>query len=122
LSKNFCLPTYAYECQCIRQDLAIAEGQLRDYQARIGQPFPHDAYLTGLTSLRDQLRAGLSGKSTEDGTHLPVPELAEAIKALRAAHTVEAAPERTASRRIAAEEPVTSRIRRKAGEQPPEGT
>ena len=43
-----------------RQDLAIAEGQLRDYQARLGKPFPHDAYLSELTSLRDQLKAGLS--------------------------------------------------------------
>ena len=34
-----------------RQDLAIAEGQLRDYEARLGRPFPHDAYLAELTDL-----------------------------------------------------------------------
>src|SRR5271165_2302592 len=27
------------------QDLAIAQGQLRDYEARLGQPFAHEAYL-----------------------------------------------------------------------------
>jgi hypothetical protein len=43
-----------------------------------------------------------------------VAELAEQITALKAAHTVEATPERTAKRKIAAEEPVTARIRRKA--------
>ena len=39
-------------------------------------------------------------------------ELAEAIKTLRAANTIEAAPERTSSRRLVGEEPVTTRIRR----------
>ena len=33
---------------------------------------------------------------------------------MKAAHTIEAAPERTAPRRIAAEEPVTARIRRRS--------
>ncbi|HJT77084.1 MAG TPA: helicase-related protein, partial [Gemmataceae bacterium] len=112
---------YGHECERVRQDLAIAEGQLRDYRARLGQPFPHDAYLTELTALRDQLRAGLSGKAPDEGTP-PVPELAERIKALRAAHTVEATPERAGARRLAAEEPVTARIRRKEGERPAEGT
>ena len=51
---------YGSECVRVRQDLAIAESQLRDYQARLGKPFPHDAYLSELTGLRDQLKAGLS--------------------------------------------------------------
>ena len=57
----------SYEAQAAtaRQDLAIAEGQLRDYQARLGQPFAHDAYLAELTPLRDQLKAGLSGATPE---------------------------------------------------------
>ena len=95
-----------------RQDLAIAEGQLRDHEARLGRPFAHDAYLAELTDLRDQLKAGLSQATPEPGTP-PVAELAERIKSLKAAHTIDAAPERTAPRRIAAEEPVTARIRRR---------
>src|SRR3984893_8921024 len=49
---------YCSECARAKQDLAIAESQLRDYQARLGKPFLHDAYLSELTSLRDQLKAG----------------------------------------------------------------
>ncbi len=58
-----------YEAQAAasRKDLAIAEGQLRDYQARLGRPFAHDGYLAELTSLRDQLKAGLSGATPEQG-------------------------------------------------------
>ena len=59
------------------QDLAIAEGQLRDYEARLGSPFPHDAYLTELTQLRDQLKAGLAHTianrdSATDGARRPI--------------------------------------------------
>ena len=100
-----------------RQDLAIAEGQLRDHQARLGRPFPHDGYLSELTALRDRLKAGLSQATPEPGTP-PVAELAERIKSLKAAHTIDAAPERTAARRIAAEEPVTARIRRRCVAEP----
>ena len=58
-----------YEAQAatVRKDLTIAEGQLRDYQARLGQPFAHDGYLAELTHLRDQLKAGLSGAMPEPG-------------------------------------------------------
>ena len=42
---------YGSECDRVRQDLAIAESQLRDYQARLGKPFLHDAYLSELTEL-----------------------------------------------------------------------
>ena len=76
---------YGSECDRIRQDLGIAEAQLRDYQARLGKPFPHDAYLAELTALRDQLKAGLSGAAPEPGSE-PEPsvaELAEQIKALQ---------------------------------------
>ena len=102
------------------QDLAIAEGQLRDHEARLGRPFAHDAYLAELTDLRDQLKAGLSQATPEAGqaARRPVAELAERIKALKAAHTIDAAPERTTPRRIAAEEPVTARIRRRSESAP----
>src|SRR5262249_10079556 len=100
-----------------RKDLAIAEGQLRDYRARLGQPFAHEDYLRELTDLRDRLKGGLSQATPEPGS-TPVAELAERIKALKAAHTIEAAPERTAPRRIAAEEPVTTRILRRTAAEP----
>ena len=109
--------SYPGQCDATTQDLAIAQGQLRDYDARRGRPFAHDAYLAELTGLRDQLKAGLSQATPEAGTP-PVAELAERIKSLKAAHTIDAAPERTAPRRIAAEEPVTARIRRRAESMP----
>jgi hypothetical protein len=102
------------------QDLAVAEAQLRDYQARIGQPFAHDGYLHQLTALRDQLKAGLSGATSQEDEPT-VPELAERIKGLRAAHTVEATPERTGKRRTQAELPITARIRRRAETPSPPG-
>ena len=52
---------YGSQIATIRQELAIAEAQLRDYQARLGTAFPHESYLSDLTALRDQLKAGLSG-------------------------------------------------------------
>jgi hypothetical protein len=97
------------------RDLALAQTQLRDYHARQGKPFTHDGYLKQLADLRDHLRIGLSGIEQEG-----VAEIAGKIKALRAANAVEAAPERTAGKKVSAEEPVTSRIRRKAEAQEPE--
>ena len=77
----------------------------------------HDAiqtYFTGrshqndLTDLRDRLKAGLSqatpAAQQAAGDTETVAELAERIKALKAAHTIEAAPERTTARKIAAED------------------
>jgi hypothetical protein len=63
--------------------------------------------------LRDQLKAGLAGVPPKDGAKpSSVADLAEKIKALRAANTVEAAPQRTV-KKVSAEEPVTTRIRRR---------
>jgi N12 class adenine-specific DNA methylase/predicted RNA methylase len=104
--------SYEDQCDATAAELAIAQAQHRDHEARLGRPFAHDAYLAELTALRDQLKAGLSQATPEPGTP-PVAELAGRIKALKAAHTIDAAPERTATRRIAAEEPVTARIRRR---------
>jgi N12 class adenine-specific DNA methylase len=114
---------YGSDAARVRQDLAVAEGQLRDFRARLGQPFPHDAYLSQLTRLRDQLRACLSGTGPEPGSEAPadVTELAERIKALKSAHTIEAAPGRAARSRPAAEVPVTARIRRRAEAPPANG-
>ncbi len=109
--------TYDGQVEATRQGLSIAEGQLRDHEARIGRAFPHDAYLAELTDLRDRLKAGLSQAAPEPRQDaVPVSELADRIKALKAAHTIEGTPERTAARRIAAEEPVTARIRRRSAQ------
>jgi N12 class adenine-specific DNA methylase len=99
----------------VRQDLAIAESQLRDYRERLGKPFPHDKYLSELTDLRDQLKAGLSAAAHQSGNDKgpKVSELAERIKALKAANTIEAAPQRIQRKQAAAEEPITARIRRR---------
>jgi hypothetical protein len=104
------------ECNRIRQDLELAEAQLRDYRSRIGQPFIYEDYLSELTALRDLLKAGLSGTVPEPSSDpvTPVCELAEQIKALKIANTIEAAPQRTGKRRCSAEEPVTARIRKRA--------
>lgn len=107
---------YGSECVRVRQDLAIAESQLRDYQARLGKPFTHDAYLSELTELRDQLKAGLSSTAHQSDKEVgpSASELAEKIKALKAANSIEATPQRARQKHSTAEEPVTARIRRRA--------
>jgi hypothetical protein len=106
---------YGSECVRVRQDLAIAESQLRDYRERLGKPFAHEHYLSELTSLRDKLKAGLSATahdaSNENGP--TVSELAERVKALKAANTIETTPQRVQRKQAAAEEPITARIRRR---------
>jgi hypothetical protein len=107
---------YGSECVRVRQDLTIAESQLRDYQARLGKPFLHDGYLSELTGLRDQLKAGLSASAHASGSEpaASVSELAEKIKALKAANTIEGTPQRARQKHSTAEEPITARIRRRA--------
>jgi hypothetical protein len=106
---------YGAECTHVQQDLTIAEAQLRDYQSRLGRPFAHEGYLAGLTTLRDQLKVGLSGTTpaSENAPALDAPELAQRIKSLKGANTIEAAPLRASKRHLSAEEPVTARILRK---------
>jgi hypothetical protein len=107
---------YGSEIARTKQNFAIAESQLRDYQARLGKPFEHETYLANLTELRDQLKISLSG-NTEEGAPKS-GELAEQIKALKQSNTVEAAPERATQRHLDAEEPVTARIRRQSETRP----
>jgi hypothetical protein len=68
-----------------------------------------------LTSLRDQLKAGLSATahdaSNENGP--TVSELAERVKALKAANTIETSSHRIQSKQATAEEPITARIRKR---------
>jgi hypothetical protein len=106
---------YGSECVRVQQDFSIAEAQLRDYQARLGKPFLHEAYLSQLTELRDQLKAGLSATTQMQGDEAgpSVSEMAEKIKTLKAAHSIEATPQRARQKHSSAEEPVTARIRRR---------
>ena len=106
---------YGSECVRVQQDLSIAEAQLRDYQGRLGKPFLHEAYLSELTALRDQLKAGLSSSAHEPGKEeVPsVSELADCIKALKAAYSIETTPQRVQSKQASAEEPITARIRKR---------
>jgi hypothetical protein len=107
---------YEGECEKTERDLDIAQGQLSDYEARLGGTFAHAAYLEELTSLRDQLEARLSANESTPETDAlpPIHILVERIKALKAAHTIDATPEQSATRRSAtAEVSVTTRIRRR---------
>jgi hypothetical protein len=105
---------YEAEREKTTRDLDIAQGQQRDYHARLGAGFAHERYLEELTGLRDQLETALSGTEQKPDTPvLPtVHELVRRIKALKAAHTIEPAPERSSTRRAATTEAaVTTRIR-----------
>lgn len=106
---------YAAETVRVQQDLSIAESQLRDYQARLGQPFTHEAYLSELTGLRDQLKAGLSAPAHQPDSDAgpSASKLADKIKKLKAANTIEATPQRARQKHSTAEEPITARIRRR---------
>jgi N12 class adenine-specific DNA methylase len=42
---NRLVESYASEIERAERDVAVVEGQLRDYEARLGTPFAHDAYL-----------------------------------------------------------------------------
>ena len=99
-----------------RRDLAIAQGQLRDYEARLGTGFTHAAYLEALTTLRNQLEAALAS-TAQDGAEGSLPSvgaLVERLKALHAAHTLDAAPERAAPRPTATvAEAITTRLRQR---------
>jgi hypothetical protein len=106
---------YADNCAHVRQDLAIAEAQFRDYEARLGKPFEHEAYLNELSILRDRLKMSLAGTRTQpDAETISAPEIAARIKALKAGHALEPTSHSGSNKRTnAAEEPVTARIRRR---------
>jgi hypothetical protein len=109
--------SYEAERERTLRDLRLAQGQWRDYQARLGGPFTQAEYLEALTALRRQLEAVLS--ETPAAGLPPTKALAQRFKALCQAHTVDAAPERTSERQAASlEEAVTTRILRgRAGQE-----
>jgi hypothetical protein len=89
---------------------------ITSYEARLGGGFAHAAYLETLTGLRNQLEAVLSGTAQEgaEASLPPVGELVERIKALQAAHTLDATPERAAPRpTVTVAEAITTRIRQR---------
>ena len=76
------------------------------------------AHLEALTALRRQLASALS--DTPDAAGPPTEELVAQFKALRAAHTAEASPERSSERKGASlEAAVTTRILRGKERQAP---
>ena len=98
---------YQAEHDRAARELQIAQGQLRDYAARRDGTFPHTDYQVELTALRNDLEAVLSDTKEARDTGA----LVERIQALKAAHTLEAAPARSAPRQVATlAEPVTTRI------------
>ncbi|AGA25023.1 hypothetical protein [Singulisphaera acidiphila] len=58
--------SYGRDCEHLKADIAVKQGQLGDYEARLGKPFAHTAYMDELANLRDQLEirinAGLAGE------------------------------------------------------------
>jgi len=66
--------------------------KLVDFEARLGRPFIHAAYIDQLIALRDRLKVALSGTPAEGEPS--ASEMADQIKAVKASHTVEAAPTR----------------------------
>ena len=105
---------YGSECVRVRRDLSVGEGQLRDFEARLGKPYPHEDYQFELTALRDQLKTGLSDTRESAQQEGPsVAELSEKIKAMKAANTIEASPQRERQKTSSGEEPITTRIRRR---------
>ena len=108
---------YESEIRERQAEIALKEGQLRDYESRLGAKFAHEEYASQLADLRDQLKLGLSEHPPEGLP--PVAELAEKIKASRDQNTIEATPERTGARKvIRAERPVTARLRGRLGKRP----
>jgi hypothetical protein len=108
--------TYEADRDQTARDLAITQGQLRDYDTRLGAGFAHTAYLEELTGLRHQLEAALSSTAPEgaDASLPTVGAIVERLKALKAAHTLDATPQRSAPRSTATvEEAITTRIRQR---------
>jgi hypothetical protein len=105
---------FQQECSQLRQDLNIAQSQLRDYQCRLGQPFQQEVYLTELTTLRELLKAKLTAGNpqTEDFTGPTTFDLSEQIRQLRTSQQTAALSPAEGRRQVAfvAEIPVTVRI------------
>jgi hypothetical protein len=82
-----------------------------------GAPLAHEQYHAALTTLRDPLKMRLAGMTTDEAVgELPeASDLADRIQALTAAHKISGTPERVTRGTASAAEPITERIRRRAG-------
>jgi hypothetical protein len=107
--------SYAERCEETRRDLDLTRTRLRDYEARLGRPFPHAGYFEELSGLRDQLRAALAGQPVEGEP--TAADLADWIKILKSAHAIEAV-----AARGKAEPPAEAVTARETVETLPEGT
>jgi hypothetical protein len=102
------MDSYDAQCDRTRHDLTLARTQLRDFEARLGTAFPHDAYVTELTDLRNRLKAALANLA-EHGAEIPV--LTERFTTLTASQAIETTPNCPTQRQAATvAEPVTTRI------------
>ena len=104
--------SYGEMIESVKRERELAQRQLGDYEARTGRAFAHTAYMEELTGLRDRLKVSLSGTPAEGEP--TSGELAEQIKALRAAHVVEAAPARIRDK------PRANAVRRRVEQKPME--
>ena len=57
--------SYESRCDEVRRELALSEGKLRDFEARLGATFPHERYIEELSALRDELKVALSATPQE---------------------------------------------------------
>ena len=106
---------YRSDIETLDQHLSLAQTQLHDYQSRLGKPFTHETYLAELTQLRDQLKSQLSANTSSPENAGPtLEELTASIRQLKSANTIESSPPRTPLKLSTSEEPITTRIRRKA--------
>ena len=104
---------YGSERDRLRQDLSIAETQLRRLRGA-GRPAVPARRLQGPAHLFTRPAQGRTVRGGAAGGAPTIAELAGRIKELQASNSVEAARERTGTRRVSAEEPVTARIKRRA--------
>jgi len=78
----------------LQTELETSKVQLNDYRSRLGKPFPHLAYQSELTDLRDRLKLSLSSApsvASQDPSKPPVEkteEIAARIRLLRDAQSV----------------------------------
>jgi len=105
---------YAEQIDRTERDLTLSREQLGDYRDRIGKPFDHEATFTELSNLRNQLNTALT-KSFESTADSPAStaELAEHIKRLLAAQTIESASRKSREQtaEITAEQPIAAGLK-----------
>jgi hypothetical protein len=102
---------YESVCARLQQDLTIAGGTVARLPGTPRRAVPPRSVPVGADALRDQLRVGLSASARTSGEAPSVAELAEKIKALKAAHSIEASPKRIGAQYASAEEAITTRVR-----------